>query len=229
VRAFFAIVAALAAASLATADTVRIEAERDATIIQDPAGAWANGSGPVLFAGRTNQGANSIRRGLLVFDVASALPAKAIVERVAVTLYMTPSHPEPRRVGLYRMQSDWSEGPSASSGGGGMTSQPGDVTWIHTFYDTQTWHHEGGDFIGRASAIEEVVDSGFYTWSDTAWLKDDVRFWASAPRRNFGWILIGDEGTPGSVKSFSSREEPDPALRPVLEITYRMPGEPPED
>ena len=36
-----------------------------------------------------------------------------------------------------------------------------------------------------------------------------------------GWILIGDETTPQSVKRISSREDPDAAARPRLEITYR--------
>jgi hypothetical protein len=49
--------------------------------------------------------------------------------------------------------------------------------------------------------------------------------WLRGPRRNFGWILLGDETTPQNVKSFASREELDPSLRPVLEVIYRLPGE----
>ena len=47
----------------ANAETVLVEAGRDATLIEDPDGAWANGSGPFLFAGRTTQDQNGIRRG----------------------------------------------------------------------------------------------------------------------------------------------------------------------
>ena len=54
----------------------------------------------------------------------------------------------------------------------------------------------------------------------------DVRLWNSAPQRNFGWILIGDETAPQTAKSFASREFPDPTLRPVLEVNYRTPGKP---
>ena len=60
-------------------ETVRIGAVRDATLIEDPDGALANGSGPFLFAGRTGQRQNSIRRGLLYFDVASAV--RSIITR----------------------------------------------------------------------------------------------------------------------------------------------------
>jgi hypothetical protein len=53
----------------------------------------------------------------------------------------------------------------------------------------------------------------------------DVRLWLAAPHRNFGWILLGDETAPGTAKSFGSREEPDLSLRPVLEVTYHLPGD----
>jgi hypothetical protein len=55
----------------------------------------------------------------------------------------------------------------------------------------------------------------------------DVRLWASAPDRNFGWIVIGDETVRQSAKSVSSRETGDTARRPSLTITYRLPGSPP--
>ena len=55
------------------AETVRIEAGRDATLIEHPDGARANGSGPFFFVGRTSQGQNSVRRTLIWFDVAAAL------------------------------------------------------------------------------------------------------------------------------------------------------------
>jgi hypothetical protein len=60
--------------------------------------------------------------------------------------------------------------------------------------------------------------------TSTNHLVQDVRLWWSAPERNFGWILIGDETTPQTAKSFASRESPEPALRPVLEVTYRYSG-----
>jgi hypothetical protein len=210
--------------ALATAETVLIDAGRDATLIEDPDGALANGSGPVFFVGRTNQAQDSVRRGLVYFDVAAALPRNARVENVRLTLYMSPSNPGPRGIHLHRLLADWGEGASSASGGGGDFSAPGDATWIHTFYDDAFWVRPGGHFVGRASASREVGDTGFYTWESTRKMVADVRLWLAAPHRNFGWILIGDETTPQNAKSFASREEPDASLRPVLEVTYHLRG-----
>jgi hypothetical protein len=210
----------------AAAETVRIEADRDATLVEQPDGALANGSGSFFFAGRTSQEQDSIRRALLRFDVAAALPDRVIIESVSLTLFMSPSNPEMREFRLHRVLADWGEGPSSSSGGGGRPAEPGDATWIHTFHDYDFWVHSGGQFSGRASARLDVAGSAFYTWESTHHLVQDVRLWTSASQRNFGWILIGDETTPQTAKSFASRENPDPALRPVLEVTYRTPGRP---
>ena len=208
----------------ATAETVLIEAGRDATLIEAPEGELANGSGPVFFVGRNNQLENSVRRGLIYFDVAAELPGNARVESVRLTLYMSPSNPAPRRIGLHRLLAGWGEGASSASGGGGDVSAPGDATWIHTFYDDEFWVRPGGHFVARASASRDVAASDFYTWEGTRKMLADVRLWLAAPQRNFGWILIGDETTPQNAKSFASREESDPWLRPVLEVTYHLPG-----
>jgi hypothetical protein len=214
----------LLAPALATAETVLIEAGRDATLIEEPDGALANGSGPAFFVGRNNQAQNSVRRGLIYFDLATALPRNARVESVRFTLYMWPSNPGLRTLRLHRLLSDWGEGASFASGGGGDVSTSGDATWIHTFYDDEFWLRPGGHFVRRASASRDVGASGFYTWEATQKMLADVRLWLRAPRRNFGWILIGDETTPQNAKGFASREESDPSLRPVLEVTYHLPG-----
>ena len=204
----------------AAAETVTIEAGRDATLIESADGAKANGSGPNFFAGHTSQQQNGRRRGLLYFDVAGALPDKAHIESVSLTLYSVTGNPEPRDVRLHLVLADWGEGPSSASGGGGAPSEYGDATWIHTFYDTEQWVHRGGQFVARASAALEVGDAGYYTWDDAKHLVRDVRIWNAAPHRNFGWILFGDETTQTTAKKFASRENPDLALRPVLEISY---------
>jgi hypothetical protein len=216
----------LLAPLVAPADTLRIEARQDATLIEDPSGALANGSGPTFFVGRTNQREQSVRRGLLHFDVAAALPGGARVESVRLVLAMKPSNRTPHRVGVHRLLAGWGEGKSSASGGGGARSLPGDATWIHTFYDDVLWVRPGGHFVARASASREVADPGPYSWGSTRKLVADVRLWLANPRRNFGWILIGDESTPQNVKAFGSREEPNASLRPVLEVDYRLPGRP---
>jgi hypothetical protein len=207
----------------AAAESVIIEANRDATLIENPEGALANGSGPFFFVGRTGQGRDSVRRTLLHFDVAGALPRGAVVESASLILFMWPSNPESRELRLHRVLADWGEGASSASGGGGATSEPGDATWLHTFYDRQLWVRGGGQFVPRSSARRDVDDSGFYIWGSTRQLAHDVRLWVAAPHRNFGWILIGDESVPQTIKRFSSSENVDPDLKPVLEVTYSLP------
>jgi len=218
------LLALCAVASPAAAETVFVDADRDATLIEDPDGALANGSGPYFFVGRTAQGSGSIRRAVLRFDIAGALPAKAIIESASLTLYLRTNNPGSNEIRLHRLQSDWSEGPSSASGGGGSDSEPGDVTWVHTDYDAERWIRAGGDLIGRVSARLDVVDAGYQTWATNPHLVQDVRLWKSAPSRNFGWILIGDESMPQTAKSFASRESSEPLLRPVLRVTYRLPA-----
>jgi len=224
VRTSIAIGLLLAAAS-ATAETIYVEAARDATLIEEPDGDLANGAGPAFFVGRTNQSQNSVRRGLIYFDVATAVPEKALIQSVRLTLYMSPSNSNATPIGMHRLLAGWGEGDSYASGGGGDAATPGDTTWIHTFYDDGFWVKPGGHFVARASASQDVAASAFYTWESTQMMEADVRLWLAMPRRNFGWILLGDEATPQNVKSFASREEPDPSLRPVLEVTYDLPGE----
>jgi hypothetical protein len=213
------------AAACAAAETIFVEAARDATLIEEEDGSLANGAGPVFFVGRTNQRQNSVRRGMIYFDVAAALPERALVESTRVILYMSPSNSDPAPIELHRLLAEWGEGASFASGGGGDFSAPGDATWIHTFYDDEFWARPGGQFVARASASLDVSATAFYTWESTRKLVADVRMWLAAPHRNFGWILLGDETTPQNVKSFASREEPDPSLRPVLEVTYHLPSE----
>jgi len=219
----FVLILALTAGAV-QAEIVLVEADRDATLIEHPDGGLGNGSGPSLFVGRTGQSRNGVRRAVVHFDVASALPEQAVIESVSLTLYEAPSNPATREIRLHRVLADWGEGASASSGGSGAPAEPGDVTWIHTFHDSEFWVHSGGHFVGRVSARLDVAGSGFYAWASTHHLVQDVRLWSSNPSRNFGWILIGDETGPQTVKNFASREHPELALRPALEITYRLPG-----
>ena len=122
------------------------------------------------------------------------------------------------------MLSDWSEGPSFASGGGGDDAQRGDATWIHSTYDGELWARPGGHFVARPSGSLIVADPALYTWESTRRMVGDVRLWLRAPHSNFGWILIGDEASPQNVKGFASRESPDPDQRPLLEVSYRLPS-----
>src|SRR4029453_9619768 len=67
---------------VARAGTVVLVARRDATLIESASGSLANGAGPFLFAGRTSQSSESIRRAVLAFDVAAAVPRGALIRSV---------------------------------------------------------------------------------------------------------------------------------------------------
>jgi hypothetical protein len=213
-------------ASPLQADMVHIMADHDATLIEDPDGAFANGKGPALFAGRNNQNQFGLRRALVRFEVAGNLPERALIDRAFVSLYQTSgSNIAQTRVSLHRVLQDWNEGSAFSSGGGGAPAAPGDVTWLHTNYDMEFWVQQGGHFIPNASSSEMVGGKGFYTWQYSIQLVNDVRLWQHAPERNFGWLVMGDEDTPQTAKRFASREGPEDDQQPMLTIEYHLPGE----
>ena len=213
----------LALVGYASAATVTVVADRDATLIEHPDGALASGAGPSVFAGRNNLADNGVRRALLHFELADALPrgGSQTVERVALVITnLTESNTEPREYRLHRVLANWGEGASSSAGGGGAPAEAGDATWLHTFYDGDFWMQNGGQFEGEPSARLVVSGAGTYRFESPQLVRDVVLF-ATRPELNFGWILIGDETVRQTVRAFGSRENPDPAARPVLEITFR--------
>ena len=67
--------------------TVVLSASKDNTLYESATGALSNGSGDSFFAGTT--GTDLIRRGLLAFDIASAIPAGSVITNVELILQMT--------------------------------------------------------------------------------------------------------------------------------------------
>ena len=216
---------------LSTADEVLIVAGADNTLYEDSLGSVSNGSGAIMVAGRTNGEVDSIRRAVLFFDVAGNIPHGAVVESVALSLYLNKGNGGVREMRLHRLLTDWGEGASVKDGGGlGATAEPGDATWLHTFYPDAFWGSDGGRYVGRVSASQLVGTAvgnndlaGSYTWLSTDRLVDDVRRWVKKPSRNYGWILVGDESVKQTAKQFASRESVSPELRPMLEVTYSLP------
>lgn len=210
---------------LSSADAVIIEAGADNTLYEDALGSVSNGSGAIMVVGRNNSEVDSIRRALLFFDVAGNLPYGAVVESVALKLYLNKGNGGPRELRLHRLLTDWGEGASRVNGGGqGAPAEPGDATWLNTFYPDAFWGSTGGRYVGRVSATQLVgTTPGPYTWQSTDRLVDDVRRWLKNPAKNYGWILVGDESVPQTAKQFASREDVSPDLRPTLEVTYTLP------
>lgn len=220
------LLAGAAGALEARAESVLLRPQKDGTLIEESAGALSNGSGPSFFAGRTAATLGSIRRAILAFDVAAAIPPGSTVTRAVLWLNLSATNAGALPIRLHRLQADWGEGASASSGGGGAPSGPGDSTWIHRYYPDVFWRLPGGDFDPVQRAAATVDQPGPYSWGSTPEMVEDVQSWLDRPETAHGWLLAGDEASPSTVKRFDSREHPDETLRPLLEVAYVPPCSP---
>lgn len=221
--------AALAAAviglsgTLARADVALLGSAKDNTLYESTTGALSNGAGSGMFAGLTGQPAK--RRALVAFDL-STIPAGSTITGVTLTLHMTQGSAAAFPISLHRATSTWGEGTSNANagpggGGGGAPAATGDATWLHRFSPATPWLSAGGDF-GPSSAVSSVAGLGTYTWSTTAMIAD-VQGWLNGTSVNAGWVILGDESTPGSAKRFGTREAA-AADRPVLQVQYSVPA-----
>jgi hypothetical protein len=220
---FALIIVLLFPTMFADAAMVTLTPFKDNTLYEYPEGDFSNGQGGSIFVGKTgaNDGFN-LRRGLIAFDIASAIPAGSIISNVTLTMFLAQSSPDPNPVlvTLHVATKDWGEGASAG-GGTGAPAQPGDATWIYNFFNTSSWTTPGGDFRGASSASTSVSNPGqSYLWS-AGTLVADVQSWVDDPGSNFGWLLKGNESLNTSAQRFSSSE--DPTNAPRLTITYTIP------
>ena len=201
-------------------NTVELAAAKDNTLYQTPLGNISNGAGEHLFVGTTNAG--PLRRALIQFDIASAVPSGAHIETVVLSLSITKTASGGQPVSLHRVTSDWGEGTSDAAGqeGSGGTAAPGDTTWVHSFFPDRTWQTPGGDFLVTASAQLNVLASNRYSWESNDQLVADVQAWIDNPTSNFGWLLTGDEVETKSSKRFASSENGTESARPVLLIRF---------
>lgn len=215
------------AISAQTVISATLNSSKDNTLYEDAGGALSNGAGQYFFVGRTGPISNSIRRGLIAYDIAGSLPAGSIIVSVTLRLNMSLTIAVSETVELHRLTADWGEGTSnATTMGGGMgaPATPGDATWLHRFYTSTLWTTPGGDFVATASATTTVGSViGFYTWGPTAGMVADVQTWLDTPATNFGWLLLGNETTMTTAKRFNTRENSDPTSRPVLIVEYVPP------
>jgi hypothetical protein len=223
------LVLVLASVQSVAASVVSVGAIKDNTLYPEPSGLLSNGQGYYLFAGLTVN--TEIRRALLAFDVAAAIPAGSTINSVELSLNMSRCGPNcftPSNMSLHSVLADWGEGASVAGGqeGAGGLAAPGDATWLHTFYATDFWANPGGDFSPAASATTVVTDLGLYTWGSTASMVADVQAWLDNPASNFGWLIKDDEAFAGTGKRFDSRNNLIPSLRPTLRIDYTPIPEP---
>jgi hypothetical protein len=231
---------AFASVSCAGGASVVLLPSQDNTIIQwsaetpDPNPLLANGQGDV-YVGRTTQDGQeeatiSIRRGLVQFDVAGAVPNGMKIVAATLTMRDVRGRNGDPIVTLHRVLSPWGEGGSFFEGGQGSPAEDGDVTWLHASFNAQSpgaslaWETPGGDFLETASAAAVVTDDlgegQMFAWTG-AELVSDLETWLADPNANFGWLLRGDESRGQSAKRFNSGESSEaPNVPPRLEIEY---------
>ena len=214
----------IAVASVARADSVTVTANQDNTLFESATGALSNGAGDGLFVGTTNNG--QTRRALIAFDIAGSVPSGSTINSVSLAMQMSRTSSGAQTVELHRVSTDWGEGSSDASGGGGQGSPAatGDATWIHAFFDTINWQSAGGDFADTSSATASVDGSGSYSWGSSDAIVADVQAWLDDASSNFGWILIGNEAASPTTKRFDSREHATAENRPMLTIDFTPPG-----
>jgi hypothetical protein len=222
----------LAASEPGFGATITLEPTKDNTLIESADGSLSNGAGPAVFAGRTGQSSNSIRRALLAFDVVGNLPAGSVIERVSLVLHRTGGPELPDVLSLHRLHSDWGEGASSFGGGSGAPATSGDATWIHTFYDPgdptdpdDRWDLAGGDFEIVPSASVFAVFGDEFRWASSG-MVSDVEAWLDGSASDYGWILRGDESQSSSSVKLASREYEILDYRPSLTIDYSIIPEP---
>lgn len=218
------VAALLAGPVLAQIQVVTVPCAADATLYAE-SGAAANGSGENLFVGANS--ASAVRRALVRFDVASAVPAGSVVVAAYLAVSVNQGNPGVEPLVARRILASWAEGPSNPSGseGQGTAASGADVTWtLRDFAAGTSWATPGGDLAVAASFAGPLVASGTSGFDATEAGIADVQSWIDLPSRNFGWALLGNEGVASSAKRLDSRSAANAAARPALQVVYFAPG-----
>ncbi len=208
------------------ADVAVLTPSKDNSIfLSDPLA--SNGIGQGMFCGRTAPRTNITHRGLMHFDLASAIPPNSTINSVTLTMRLLSASPAggPVDCTIHRLNANWGEGESEGFGGSGAEPAPGDATWQHCFFPDQFWLTPGGDFDPTPldSQPTETVTTSI-VWGPTPSLTALVRQWIDTPSANFGLMIRGDETQNSTARQFASREyQADPSFRPTLTIDFTPP------
>jgi len=205
---------------------VNLEASRDSSIYSEFTD-HSSGAGQFIISGVTKE--NNRRRGLIHFDIASAVPEGATINFVRLDLVIA-KVPDELFVGtthfLHRATADWGEAGSGGTGRG-APAEAGDATWTAGFFGSSNWSASGGDFVAFASASASVSP----TVNDTVGfsslgLVDDVQLFLDSPASNFGWFVVGNEAFDSNARAYYSSENANVGNRPNLLIDYTPVPEP---
>lgn len=210
----------------ANAEIAVIDAAKDNTLYESTTGSLSNGAGQYFFVGRTGQLSGSIRRGLLQFDIAAAIPSGSTINSVVLRLNLSRVRIATNKtINIHRALADWGESTSDAAGqeGPGAPASAGDATWLHTFHNTDFWTTAGGDFSGAVQASTIVTNLGPYSWGSTPELVADVQSWLDSPASNFGWVILGNETIGTTAARFDTRESLVEGNRPALTVDFTLP------
>jgi spore coat protein A len=229
--ALLALLPLLGDASAVTAATVVLNPVADNTIFHgeissDDFTDNSCGAGQGLYAGVTLRG--FIRRALLRFDVAAAIPPGSTIDAVTLTLDVgLTTDTLDTTMMLHPVLQAWGEGTVDCwifGKGKGLEADAGDATWLDAKFQQVTWTSPGAwDGISAASASALVPVEGGAVWDSAAdpALKSDVQSWLDAPSGNHGWLVVDAELRDQSTRRFGSREG---SVPPVLQIEFTPPA-----
>ena len=175
-----------------------------------------NFGGMQFFTAGTTQNYTT-NRGLIKFNLSSAIPAGSKVISVSLTTEVTGDPDEPwnsANFGLHRLVRDWGEGDNFSSlPRTAASAGTNEVNWTHRFALTsETWSVPGGqsgvDYVAAPSTTTFVYQAGdSYNFGSSAALVADAQLWLDHPGTNFGWMLIvQNESEAFTARRFGSRE-----------------------
>lgn len=222
----FCLLIALYFIGQASAVTVMLEASQDNTLYEDSAGALSNGAGEHFFVGRVGPtGGQTLRRGLLRFEVSSLIPPGATINSVELHLHASSQRGSSTgMVSLHSVLAPWGEGSSMALAAEGMgaDSTNGDATWLHTYFDVASWTNPGGDFTPQSSGSVAVASNGPQVIASTPEMVADVQGWLDNPALNHGWLLRQADETAAAIR-FDTRENADTNVRPRLTIDFSLP------
>ena len=89
------------AAASAVTLTATLSPSKDNTLFEELDGALSNGAGPYFFVGSTAQSSNTLRRGLIKFDVTGTVPSFATILSATLHLNMSQTATGPQPVRLH--------------------------------------------------------------------------------------------------------------------------------
>ena len=191
----FTLVALVALAASAHANTVSIPCQRHNTLYQE-SGDLSDGVGPTIIAGREDFDYTfSLRRGLVRFAVDIYIPAGSTITNVQLVLNCARSESN-AATSLLRVTQGWGAASSDAGypGDAGALARPGDATWVYRSWPGSPWTTAGGDFSAVVASIP-TTPLGTVTIGSTSSTVNEVQSWLNTPASNFGWLLVGNEST----------------------------------